>query len=382
MKRTTVIIIGGGMIGVGILRDLSLRGVKAILIAEHDLGFGASSGYPGLLHSGGRYAVHEPGTAKECAEENAVLRKIGRHCIEENAGYFIRLPEDDPCYEKIWVKACKAAGIPLVEASVEDAHRLEPNLTARTEAIYKLPDAAVDVFRLCRQNVLSAQKHGGHLLTFTEVIGIEHTNTHVDGVRIRNNLTGQIDTICCDFIINAAGAWGEKVARLAGISLSVMLARRTLIYINHRFTDRIINRLRQPAPGDTFVPYDSMTILGTAYSPAEKQDDFLPTTEEIVALINTGKVLFEDLPYYHIFRTYTEIRPLYRANPGAAGRENPRNFELIDHSRDGLHGFASIIGGKLTTYRLLAEKIADYICGKLSIQATCRTAEEPIIDVP
>ncbi|MDR7867417.1 MAG: FAD-dependent oxidoreductase [Sporomusaceae bacterium] len=382
MKRTTVVIIGGGAIGVGILRDLSLRGVKAILIAEHDLGFGASSGYPGLLHSGGRYAVHDPGSAKECAAENAVLRKIGRHCIEENAGYFIRLPEDDPSYEGIWVKACKAAGIPVAEARLEDAHRLEPNLTARAEAIYKLPDASVDVFRLCRQNVLSAQKHGGHLLTFSEVTAIERTDTQVDGVRIRNSLTGQIDTICCDYIINAAGAWGGKVARLAGITLSVTLARRTLIYINHRFTNRIINRLHRPAPGDTFVPYDSMTILGTAYSPAEKPDDFVPTTEEVVALINTGKVLFEDLPYYHIFRTCTEIRPQYRAEPGVEAGDRPCKFELIDHSRDGLHGFASVIGGKLTTYRLLAEKIADFICEKLSIRSTCQTSEEPIIDVP
>ncbi len=382
MEKTTVAIIGGGVLGVGMLRDLSMRGVKAILIEEHDLGFGASSGYPGLLHSGGRYALHDPATAKVCAGENAIIRKIGRHCVQETAGYFIRLPEDDPGYEEKWVTACKATGIPLAEASLKDAHRLEPNLTVRAAAVYKLPDAAIDVFRLCRQNALSAQKYGGHALPFTAVTGIVHTNAHVQGLRIRNNLTGQFDTVCCDFIINAAGVWGGKVARLAGISLDITLTRRTLIYINHRLTNRIINRLHQPAPGDTFVPYDSMTILGTAYSPAEKPADFVPTTEEVVDLINTGEVLFEKLPYYPILRTCTEIRPRYRAAPGAAARETHRDFVMVDHSQEGLHGFASVIGGKLTTYRLLAEKITDFICGKLSIKSPCRTAQEPIIDIP
>ena len=131
MEKTTAVIIGGGATGVGILRDLSMRGVAAILLEQRDLAYGASSRFHGLLHSGGRYAVKDPEAARECAVENAVLRKIGRHCVESTTGYFVRLPEDDPAYEVKWVTACQAAGIPVLQVSLAEAHCLESHLTVR-----------------------------------------------------------------------------------------------------------------------------------------------------------------------------------------------------------------------------------------------------------
>ena len=112
MEKTTAVIIGGGATGVGILRDLSMRGVAAVLLEQRDLAYGASSRFHGLLHSGGRYAVKDAEAARECAVENAVLRKIGRHCVDSTTGYFVPLPENDPAYDTKWEVASKAAGIP------------------------------------------------------------------------------------------------------------------------------------------------------------------------------------------------------------------------------------------------------------------------------
>ena len=75
MQKATVVVIGGGATGVGILRDLSMRGVDALLIERDDLGYGTSSRYHGLLHSGGRYAVKDAEAARECIEENTILRR-------------------------------------------------------------------------------------------------------------------------------------------------------------------------------------------------------------------------------------------------------------------------------------------------------------------
>jgi glycerol-3-phosphate dehydrogenase len=86
------------------------------------------------------------------------------------------------------------------------------------------------------------------------------------------------------------------------------------------------------------------------------------------------------LPQYRILRAFTGTRPLFSADPNAAGREASRNFVIIDHSVEGLQGFVSIVGGKFTTYRLMAEKIADLVCEKVSVRAVCRTAVEPIIE--
>ena len=78
MEKATVVVIGGGATGVGILRDLAMRGIDVLLLEKEDLVNGASSRYHGLLHSGGRYAVKDQEAAKECIEENTILRKIGK----------------------------------------------------------------------------------------------------------------------------------------------------------------------------------------------------------------------------------------------------------------------------------------------------------------
>lgn len=382
MEKTRVVIIGGGATGVGILRDLSMRGVDAVLLEQRDLAFGTSSRFHGLLHSGGRYAVKDSAAAKECAEENAILRKIGRHCVEATEGFFVRMPEDDPAYEEKWVQACQTAGIPVESVSLAEARQMEPHLSDRAVAVYRVPDAAIDGFRLCRQNVLSAQKYGGRILTYTEAVGMEQRNGRVEAVRTRNAISGKEETISCEMVVNAAGSWVGQVAAFAGIPIHVTPDRGTLVAFNHRFADRVINRLRPPGNGDIFVPHGSVTILGTTSLPASRPDDFDPSTAEVRELLDIGKDMFEELPHFRILRAYTGTRPLYSADPTATGRAASRNFVILDHSREGLAGFVSIVGGKLTTYRLMAEKLTDLVCEKLSVDTACRTAEEPIIEDP
>ena len=166
MEKATVVVIGGGATGVGILRDLAMRGVDVLLLEQRDMVYGTSSRYHGLLHSGGRYAVKDAEAGKECIEENMILRKIGKHCVESTEGFFVRLPEDDESFEGKWVEACRNVGIPTIQISPEEAWRLEPNLTRRAKSVYRVPDAAIDGFRMAWQNVASARKYGGRVRTY------------------------------------------------------------------------------------------------------------------------------------------------------------------------------------------------------------------------
>ena len=173
MKHTTVVIIGGGATGIGILRDLSMRGVKAVLLEQGGIASGASSRFHGLLHSGGRYAVKDNEAARECIEENMILRRIGRECVEESEGFFVLSQQDDPDYEKPWVEACAKAGIKAEAVDVKEALRLEPNLDPTIKAVYRVPDSSVDGFRLVWHNALSARRYGGEMLTHHEVFAID-----------------------------------------------------------------------------------------------------------------------------------------------------------------------------------------------------------------
>src|SRR4030066_1561002 len=110
--QTEVLIIGGGATGVGISRDLALRGIPSILLDKGDFASGASGRNHGLLHSGGRYAVSDPEAARECIAENRILRHIAPHCIEETDGLFISLPEDGLDFQNQFLGACEKAGLP------------------------------------------------------------------------------------------------------------------------------------------------------------------------------------------------------------------------------------------------------------------------------
>ncbi|KLO01671.1 glycerol-3-phosphate dehydrogenase, partial [Morganella morganii] len=95
VNEADVIIIGGGATGAGMARDCARRGLRPLLLERFDITTGATGRNHGLLHSGARYAVTDPESARECISENRILRRIARHCVEETDGLFITLPEDE-----------------------------------------------------------------------------------------------------------------------------------------------------------------------------------------------------------------------------------------------------------------------------------------------
>ena len=377
MDNPTVIIIGGGATGLGILRDLSMRGVKTLLVEKGDLTNGASSRYHGLLHSGGRYAVKDQSAARECIEENQILRRIGKSCVEETEGMFVRLESDDPNYESQWIDGCKSSGIKIKKISVEEALKLEPILTSKIVSAYLVPDAAIDGFRLSWQLVDSAKRFGGEIKTYTRAVGIDSHNGKIIGVRVRNR-SGEHE-IPCDIVINAAGGWTGKIAEMAGLDVGVQPDKGTLLVFNSRLVNRVVNRLHKSGDGDIFVPHGSVTILGTSSMSVPTPEDTSTSRAEVENLMRIGSELIENLPKYRLLRAFAGSRPLYRPKGGAIGREASRGFAIIDHSTEGLDGMFTIVGGKFTTFRLMAEKISDQVCKKLGNSNPCRTASEPIV---
>ena len=382
MLETQVVVIGGGATGIGILRDLSMRGIKAVLLEQGGLAHGTSSRFHGLLHSGARYAVNDVDAARECIEENAILRRIGWHCVEQTEGFFVLTSEDDPSFVQPWLDSCNKAGIATEAVSVADARRLEPALSPKAREVYRVPDSGVDGFRLVWHNATSARSYGGEIRTYHKVTAILTSNGKVTGVAVHNTLQDTRHTIHCSFVVNAAGPWSGEVASMAGLAVDVTPDRGTLIVFNHRFTSRIINRLHKSSDGDIFVPHGSITILGTTSTRAKHPADTAPTAEEVLRLLKLGEPLFPAIWQYRILRAFAGNRPLYTPPESSAGRGASRNFVIVDHELEGLQGFASIFGGKLTTYRLMAEKMTDLVCRKFGVHTPCRTAIEPLARPP
>ena len=107
--QTEVLVIGGGATGLGTAWDAALRGFDTVLVERADLVEGTSGRFHGLLHSGGRYVVKDPVAAKECVDENALLRRLMPDCIEDTGGLFVETPDDDPAYADRFLAGCRAS---------------------------------------------------------------------------------------------------------------------------------------------------------------------------------------------------------------------------------------------------------------------------------
>ncbi|PSQ47385.1 anaerobic glycerol-3-phosphate dehydrogenase subunit A, partial [Halobacteriales archaeon SW_6_65_15] len=111
MTDTEVLVVGGGSTGCGVARDLAMRGVDVTLVEKGNLTNGTTGRMHGLLHSGGRYAVSDQSSAKECIEENRVLRDIAGHCVEMTGGLFVQLKDDPDEYFEEKLAGCRECGI-------------------------------------------------------------------------------------------------------------------------------------------------------------------------------------------------------------------------------------------------------------------------------
>ncbi|MBQ1619238.1 MAG: FAD-dependent oxidoreductase, partial [Bacteroidales bacterium] len=124
-KEYDVLIIGGGITGAGTARDCARRGLSVLLVEKADFCNGATGRNHGLLHSGARYAVTDGVSARECIEENRILRRIAPHCVDPTDGFFVTLPEDDITYVHKFVQACRAAGIDAEQVDTGRALEME-----------------------------------------------------------------------------------------------------------------------------------------------------------------------------------------------------------------------------------------------------------------
>ncbi len=380
--KTQVVIIGGGITGVGIARDLAQRGIEFILIEKGDLANGASGRNHGYLHSGARYVVNDPHTAMECIKENQILKRIASWCIEDTGGLFVSLPEDSNTFRDQFLRSCEEIGIPTRCLNPSEALTLEPNLSKDITGAIHVPDAAIDPFLLVFGNAEDAGDYGKEILVRTEVTRLIRTRDRIRGVEAQNAETGEPLTFHADFFVNASGVWADQVARLAGLSVPMELSKGSMLISNRRVSQRVVHRCRLPSDGDIVVPNHTVSILGTTSVKIGDMDNPFVEPREVSLLIDETSKMLPCLKGARYIRAYAGIRPLFKVSSGQDSREVSRGFVLLDHElQDGVENFITITGGKLVTYRLMAEKTGDLICQKMGLDIPCKTHLKPLAEV-
>jgi len=386
-----VLVIGGGSTGTGIARDLSMRGLDVTLVERGNLTHGTTGRMHGLLHSGARYAVSDRESARECVAENRILRDIAGHCVEMTGGLFVALPDDDEAYFEEKLRGCRDCGIPAEVLSSEEAREREPYLSREVERAIGVPDGAVDPFRLCVANALAAEERGARIETHAEVTDLLVEDGAVAGAEIRHGdgpgkarsarTPGEREAIRADHVVSATGAWAGRIGEMAGVEVAVRPSKGAMTVMNVRQVDTVINRCRPKGDADIVVPHETTAILGTTDVEVDDPDDYTEEGWEVDLLIDELAEVVPILADARTIRSFWGVRPLYE--PPGTDTEDPtdvtRDFTVLDHGeRDGLAGFTSIVGGKFTTYRLMAERVSDLVCASLGVSASSRTAEVPL----
>ncbi|WP_262179617.1 FAD-dependent oxidoreductase [Haloarcula laminariae] len=372
--ETDVLVVGGGATGTGIARDLALRGVDTTLVERGGIGSGTSGRSHGLLHSGARYAEADRVGAEECLQENDILRDIAGACIRDTGGLFVQLEGDDPDYFEAKRAACEDIGIPTETLDGDEARELVPDLSEATVRAMTVPDAVIYPSRLCAANAADARDRGATIHTHAPVENIQRDDGTVTGVEVGGSVD---DTVAADYVVNATGAWAGELAGMAGLDVEMQPNRGVMVSVEYDGLDPVLNRCRDPDDGDIVVPHGGEVVLGTTSIDVDDPDDYETDRTEVERTRSEcGAMLppVEDAPE---IRTWWGVRPLYAPDEQArGGRGISRGFFLLDHAEDGVENMASIVGGKLTTYRQMAAAAADLACVRLGVDAESTTADE------
>ena len=378
MSKPHAIIIGAGFTGVATAHDLALRGFDVTVVERGPIANGTSGRTHGLLHSGGRYAVKDREAAIECIDENLILRRIVPECIEPNGGLFIALTEEDLAYGEEFVDATQECHIPIEQLTPKQALEMEPYINTNLLTAFTIPDGTFDPLRLALAFAASAKGNGAKFRLFTDVEAmLTDGKGNVIGVKVWDRNADKRSEIRADIVVNATGAWAGQVTEMAGASVPITPTPGVMVAYDQRLVQRAINRLCKPADGDIVLPQRRMMVVGTTSFTIEDVDYVPILQDQVQQMLERGAELIPELAKTKERGVYMATRPLIGS--AAPGRSISRTFKCYDHKEtDGVDGFVTITGGKATTLRVMAEKTADIVCGKLGVTAACTTQDTPL----
>ena len=375
-----VAVIGAGINGAGIARDAALRGLKVIIVEQNDFCSGTSAWPSRLIHGGLRYLEYgEFPLVFESLRERITLRKIAPHLVNplricipiyesaKRGPFIIRLGM--LAYDLLSTgKTVPNHDMPSRKKMIE----AEPGLKQdglRGAARYS--DAQVPfVERLVLENMLAARAAGAEVRNYSQVTGVRFASGAVNAIEIEDTLTGANEEIAVRVVVNAGGPWVDAVLETTG-----QASRR---YIGGTKGSHIIVGKFEGAPKDAFyveaakdqrpffiIPWNGQYLIGTTDI---RYDGDLGTVrasrEEVDYLLAETNRVFPQahLRAADVHYAYAGIRPLPYKDKGPESAITRKH--IIRVNREIGKGLVSIIGGKLTTYRNLAEQTVDRV-GKL-----------------
>lgn len=390
-----VLVIGGGITGAGIALDAASRGLTAVLVEKHDLAFGTSRWSSKLVHGGLRYlATGNVGIARRSAVERGILMTRNAPHLVHAMPQLVPLLADTGWAKRALVRAGFVAGDGLralagTRSSVlprsrrigaDEALAMTPTLRrdGLDGALLAYDGQLIDDARLVVAVARTAAQHGARILT--RVRAEEATGS---SVRLTDELTGERFDVSARVVINATGVWAAEVDP----SIKLRPSRGTHLVFDAASFGNPTAALTVPIPGETnrFV-FAMPEQLGRVYlgltdeeAPGPIPDVPEPTPDEVTFLLDTvNTALATALSTADVIGAYAGLRPLLDTGAGRTA-DVSRDHAVIESDS----GVFSVVGGKLTEYRHMAEDVLDTALAERGVMAGgCRTRNLPLVGAP
>ncbi len=386
-----VVVVGLGITGVGVALDAVTRGLTVLAVDAHDLAFGTSRWSSKLVHGGLRYlAAGQVGVAHESAVERGILMEVTAPHLTHAMATLVPLNDAVSKRQSSVIRGGMLGGDLLRRGARTSKDTLpKPRRISATEALQMAPplrraglrgamlgwDGQLeDDARLVTTVARTATSYGAHVRTRARVLSATGTS-----VRLRDELTGATHDVTARAVVNATGVWAADLVD----EIRLRPSRGTHLVLREESVPGLRASVFAPVPGQTnrfvlVLPQpDGTAYVGLTDEPADGPipDVPEPTEPEIGFLLDVVSAAFEQpLHRGDVVGAFAGLRPLLDAGPGETADLSRRHATLVSRT-----GVVTIVGGKLTTYRKMAEDAVDAAVEHAHLDAgPCRTRSLPL----
>jgi glycerol-3-phosphate dehydrogenase len=386
-----VVVIGLGVTGAGTALDAVTRGLSVLAVDAHDLAFGTSRWSSKLVHGGLRYLAHgQVGVAHESAVERGILMEVTAPHLTHAMPMLAPLNPSVSTSQAAIIRGALTAGDLLRRGARTSRETLpRPRKISATEALALAPELRPgglrggllswdgqleDDARLVTTIARTAASYGAHVRTRARVLSATGSAVH-----LRDELTGETTTVAARTVVNATGVWAGDLAE----EVTLRPSRGTHLVLRADTLPGLRVAVTAPVPGESnrfvlVLPQPDGTIyVGLTDEPVDGEIPDVPTPSEpeIGFLLDVVSAAFaRDLRRTDVVGAYAGLRPLLHTGDGSTADLSRRHAVLTSTS-----GMVTIVGGKLTTYRRMAEDALDTALAHAGLDAgPCRTRTLPL----
>lgn len=401
-NRLDVLVIGGGITGAGVALDAAARGYQVGLVEKADFASGTSSKSTKLVHGGIRYLPQfDFALVHEALVERGILRQNAPFLVEPltfvlplyaDAQRPVGVPFSLPGGRGLGLTL--DAGLWLYDLmsgrrkmgwhrriSTQEALRLTPRLhQLGLKEAFLYSDAQTNDTRLTLTVLRTAAQHGAALANYADVVGFTSENGHLGGAHVHDMLTGDTLAVSARHIVNATGIFSERVTALTGAESRVAVEPSKGVHLvvereRVGITDTAVV-LPETEDGRILfiVPWGARAIVGTTDTGTGDLDDPEASLTDIAYLLrHVNRFMDVQLTADDVLSVYAGYRPLVKSKHG--GTANLSRTHVVVQEANGL---VTIVGGKLTTYRRMAQDTVDVLAQRDGLPRSHPTKQLPL----